>query len=270
MSTAALSLPSELEREIFEWTACICSHDEIPTIMQVAKRVHEWLSPLLYRAIIIRGESPSTYAEMLILIAEQLGGFFPSLAPLLLHTPNLQVLDFRATSFRCIIPADTFQIAFTRPLRYFAPNPAWASELRVYNFGATDTTFMASQTLTHFHLSLSPKLDAQSLQTLAQFENLETLVVTPAGRLDWTDFFIHYSHVAKQVFPFLVNLEIVHPIMLRGKDASLVLISMVSDGLLSMSDYGKFDDNEDWWDIYADYETLDSVYKVRLQGISTE
>ncbi|KAF8171070.1 hypothetical protein K438DRAFT_2024164 [Mycena galopus ATCC 62051] len=51
------TLPPELEREIFE----LCALDlpvSIPKLMLIAKRVHEWVEPLLYHTIILGHDSP--------------------------------------------------------------------------------------------------------------------------------------------------------------------------------------------------------------------
>ncbi|KAF8212720.1 hypothetical protein K438DRAFT_1805001 [Mycena galopus ATCC 62051] len=49
-------LPTELEREIFELCA-LSGSILIPKVMLVAKRVKEWVEPLLYRAIIVYRKS---------------------------------------------------------------------------------------------------------------------------------------------------------------------------------------------------------------------
>ncbi|KAK7058068.1 hypothetical protein R3P38DRAFT_2599662 [Favolaschia claudopus] len=45
-------LPPELEREIFE-TAAYIDRSDIPALLLVCKRVHQWIEPLLYRSITI-------------------------------------------------------------------------------------------------------------------------------------------------------------------------------------------------------------------------
>ncbi|KAK7038471.1 hypothetical protein R3P38DRAFT_2906153 [Favolaschia claudopus] len=50
--TTQATFPPELEREIFETTA-ICYPDVILTLLLVCRRVHVWISPLLYRVLII-------------------------------------------------------------------------------------------------------------------------------------------------------------------------------------------------------------------------
>ncbi|KAK7033744.1 hypothetical protein R3P38DRAFT_2914725 [Favolaschia claudopus] len=45
-------LPPELEREIFE-TAAHLDRSDIPTLLLVYRRVHEWIEHLLYRSITI-------------------------------------------------------------------------------------------------------------------------------------------------------------------------------------------------------------------------
>ncbi|KAH8813408.1 hypothetical protein DL96DRAFT_1821209 [Flagelloscypha sp. PMI_526] len=278
MPTIAVPLPPELEREIFEWAAYSGTHDEIRAFVLVVKRVHEWITPILNKTIIIRGWSPQIRIQTLndnarrspqffaltthlILRADSFKGYFPSLAPLLLHTPNLQVLDLRATSIKCIIPSDTFHIAFTRPLRHFAPNPAWASELRVYNFGNPEIDFIARRTLTHFQLSISPKTDVLSLRTLLQLEQLKSLLVTPVRGLEWPDFHVDRSPVARQVFSFLIGLKVVDKIMLGGAGSAVLLSHLVVDGHLNPGDYmEKIDADESWVEKNVNYERLVEVY----------
>ncbi|KAJ6505218.1 hypothetical protein C8R45DRAFT_972038 [Mycena sanguinolenta] len=48
--SSGLSLPPELEREIFEATATIFPA-LIPTLLRVCQRVHVWIEPLLYRVL---------------------------------------------------------------------------------------------------------------------------------------------------------------------------------------------------------------------------
>ncbi|KAJ7605437.1 hypothetical protein DFH06DRAFT_1252831 [Mycena polygramma] len=47
-------LPIDLEREIFE-TGAIRNPKSIPTLLRVCHRVHAWVEPLLYKALIING-----------------------------------------------------------------------------------------------------------------------------------------------------------------------------------------------------------------------
>ncbi|KAJ7923595.1 hypothetical protein B0H13DRAFT_1602381 [Mycena leptocephala] len=49
MSTEPV-LPAELEREVFE-TAALIYPEIIPTLLRVARRVHIWIEPLLFRVL---------------------------------------------------------------------------------------------------------------------------------------------------------------------------------------------------------------------------
>ncbi|KAJ7200060.1 hypothetical protein C8J57DRAFT_1544694 [Mycena rebaudengoi] len=51
-------LPPELERVVFE-TAALLYHTQIPTLMLVARRIHRWLQPLLYRVLVSSKRIPS-------------------------------------------------------------------------------------------------------------------------------------------------------------------------------------------------------------------
>ncbi|KAJ7615570.1 hypothetical protein FB45DRAFT_935992 [Roridomyces roridus] len=61
----SVSLPPELERLIFETTA-LRYPGRIPTLLLLAKRVHEWIEPLLYQVIpiIVIDERSETYRRM--------------------------------------------------------------------------------------------------------------------------------------------------------------------------------------------------------------
>ncbi|KAJ7815531.1 hypothetical protein B0H13DRAFT_2138227 [Mycena leptocephala] len=49
--------PTELEREVFEWTA-IAYPSEILVLLRVARRVHLWMEPYLYRVVQVCPEPP--------------------------------------------------------------------------------------------------------------------------------------------------------------------------------------------------------------------
>ncbi|KAJ7438915.1 hypothetical protein B0H11DRAFT_2293615 [Mycena galericulata] len=51
------TLPAELEREIFEWTA-ITHPTTIPVLLRVARRVRLWVEPYLYRVVKVSSHPP--------------------------------------------------------------------------------------------------------------------------------------------------------------------------------------------------------------------
>ncbi|KAJ7289534.1 hypothetical protein C8J57DRAFT_432903 [Mycena rebaudengoi] len=51
MELSGLTLPSELERAVFE-AAALLDHENIPKLLLVAHRVHTWLKPFLYRVLV--------------------------------------------------------------------------------------------------------------------------------------------------------------------------------------------------------------------------
>ncbi|KAF7348725.1 hypothetical protein MVEN_01391500 [Mycena venus] len=58
--------PPELEREIFETTACL-HPNTIPKLLRVARRVLSWIEPLLYKFIAIRGLEQKTERDIALL-----------------------------------------------------------------------------------------------------------------------------------------------------------------------------------------------------------
>ncbi|KAJ7458296.1 hypothetical protein B0H11DRAFT_2061639 [Mycena galericulata] len=60
------SLPPEIEREIFEWTA-IHHPSSIPTLLRVARRVQLWVEPYLYRIMIPEPGRPYSIVEDAVL-----------------------------------------------------------------------------------------------------------------------------------------------------------------------------------------------------------
>ncbi|KAJ6566587.1 hypothetical protein B0H19DRAFT_1374097 [Mycena capillaripes] len=53
MASVSPKLPLELEREVFEIAAKL-NRKDAPKLLLVARRVHEWLEPLLYRGLLFR------------------------------------------------------------------------------------------------------------------------------------------------------------------------------------------------------------------------
>ncbi|KAJ7059500.1 hypothetical protein C8F01DRAFT_1231973 [Mycena amicta] len=62
--------PPDLEREIFE-TAAEMRWEDVPELLLVARRVHEWLEPFLYRNIYISEHTISTAEEFLGITASK-------------------------------------------------------------------------------------------------------------------------------------------------------------------------------------------------------
>jgi hypothetical protein len=91
-------------------------------------------------------------------------------------------------------------------------------------------------------------------------------MITPARGLDWDEFRIDRTPVARRVFSFLIRLKIVDELFIGGMGSAVLLAHLGEGGHLDPGDYREnIDADESWVDMDVKYKRLGKAYGVDPQ-----